>query len=87
MDFEEAKKAGLVEIIDPMNDYIDSILSFVDIDKIKAKKLKILLDPMFGVSKTSLQTILLTCRCDVDVINDRHDTLFGGRLLPPLPRP
>ena len=54
MDFEEAKKAGLVEIIDPMNDYIDSILSFVDIDKIKAKKLKILLDPMFGVSKTSL---------------------------------
>ena len=83
MDFEEAKKAGLVEIIDPMNDYIDSILSFVDIDKIKAKKLKILLDPMFGVSKTSLQTILLTCRCDVDVINDRHDTLFGGRLPSP----
>lgn len=83
MDFEEAKKAGLVEIVDPMNDYIDSILSFVDIDKIKAKKLKILLDPMFGVSKTSLQTILLTCRCDVDVINDRHDTLFGGRLPSP----
>ena len=82
-DFEEAKKAGLVEIVDPMNDYIDSILSFVDIDKIKAKKLKILLDPMFGVSKTSLQTILLTCRCDVDVINDRHDTLFGGRLPSP----
>ena len=81
MDFEEAKKA--VEIVDPMNDYIDSILSFVDIAKIKAKKLKILLDPMFGVSKTSLQTILLTCRCDVDVINDRHDTLFGGRLPSP----
>ena len=83
MDFEEAKKAGLVEIIEPMNDYIDSILSFIDIDKIKSKKLKILLDPMFGVSKTSLQTILLTCRCDVDVINDRHDALFGGRLPSP----
>ena len=83
MDFEAAKAAGLVEIIDPMNDYIDSILSFIDIDAIKAKKLKILLDPMFGVSKTSLQTILLTCRCDVDVINDRHDALFGGRLPSP----
>ena len=83
MDFEAAKAAGLVEIIDPMNDYIDSILSFVDINAIKAKKLKILLDPMFGVSKTSLQTILLTCRCDVDVINDRHDALFGGRLPSP----
>ena len=38
---------------------------------------------MYGVSKTSLLTILLTCRCDVDVINDRHDALFGGRLPSP----
>jgi phosphomannomutase len=38
---------------------------------------------MYGVSKTSLQTILLTLRCDVDVINDRHDTLFGGKLPSP----
>ncbi len=38
---------------------------------------------MFGVSKTSLQTILMTARCDVDIINDRHDTLFGGRLPSP----
>jgi phosphomannomutase len=38
---------------------------------------------MFGVGKTSLQTILLTTRCDVDIINDRHDTLFGGRLPSP----
>ena len=47
------------------------------------KNLKVLLDPMFGVSKTSLQTILLTCRCEVDIINDRHDALFGGRLPSP----
>ncbi len=83
MDFDEAVKSGMVEIINPTNDYIDSILSFIDVNKIKAKKLRILLDPMFGVSKTSLQTILLTCRCDVDVINDRHDALFGGRLPSP----
>lgn len=38
---------------------------------------------MFGVSRTSLQTILLTARCEVEVINDRHDTLFGGRLPSP----
>jgi phosphomannomutase len=38
---------------------------------------------MFGVSKTSLQTILMTARCDVDVIHDRHDALFGGRLPAP----
>ncbi len=83
MDFDEAVGKGIIEIIDPMNDYIDSILDVIDIDTIKKKHVKILLDPMFGVSKTSLQTILLTCRCNVDVINDRHDALFGGRLPSP----
>jgi phosphomannomutase len=38
---------------------------------------------MYGVSKTCLQTILLTLRCDLEVINDRHDTLFGGQLPSP----
>jgi phosphomannomutase len=41
------------------------------------------MDPMYGVSRTSLQTILLTARCDVDVIHERHDALFGGRLPAP----
>lgn len=83
MEFQEGVDAGIIEYIEPMNDYIDSILSFVDVDVIKKRHLKVLLDPMYGVSKTSLQTILLTCRCDVDVIHDRHDTLFGGRLPAP----
>jgi phosphomannomutase len=38
---------------------------------------------MYGVGKTSLQTILITARCDMDVIHDRHDPLFGGRLPAP----
>jgi phosphomannomutase len=38
---------------------------------------------MYGVGRTSLQTILLTARCEVEVIHDRHDTLFGGRLPSP----
>ncbi|MFA7674113.1 MAG: phosphoglucomutase/phosphomannomutase family protein [Clostridia bacterium] len=83
MDFTEAQVAGILKVIDPFNDYIDGILSFLDKDTIRKARLKILLDPMYGVSKTSLQTILLTLRCDVDVINDRHDTLFGGKLPSP----
>ena len=38
---------------------------------------------MYGVSQTCLRTILMTCRCDVEVIHDRHDTLFGGKLPAP----
>ena len=52
-------------------------------DAIRSRDLHIILDPMYGVSRTSLQTILLTARCDVNVIHERHDTLFGGRLPAP----
>jgi len=83
ISFEDGLKSGMIQIIDPMNDYIDTIIAMIDTQAIKSKKLKVLLDPMFGVSKTSLQTILVTARCEVDIINDRHDTLFGGRLPSP----
>ncbi len=83
VSFDDSIKAGTIEIVEPFNDYIDSILSMIDLGSIRNKRLKVLLDPMFGVSRTSLQTILLTARCEVDIINDRHDTLFGGRLPSP----
>ncbi|SCJ05010.1 Phosphomannomutase/phosphoglucomutase [uncultured Clostridium sp.] len=38
---------------------------------------------MYGVSQTSLKTILSIARCDVEVIHERHDTLFGGKLPSP----
>lgn len=81
--FEEGVGSGKIEIIDPMNPYIDSIIRAVNMDAIRSRGLKIVLDPMYGVSKTALQTILLTARCDVDLIHERRDTLFGGRLPAP----
>ncbi len=83
LDFEKAKNCGLVKIADLYNSYIDSIISMINMDAIRACNMRVLLDPMFGVSKTALQTILMTARCDVDTINERHDTLFGGRLPSP----
>lgn len=65
------------------NDYIDSIINFIDVESIRNKDLRILVDPMYGVSKAALQTVLLTARCEVDVINDKHDTQFGGRMPSP----
>lgn len=83
VDYEEALRLGLVREDNPANDYIDSILALVDTDAIRKARLKIALDPMYGVSQTSLRTILMTCRCDLEVIHDRHDTLFGGKLPAP----
>jgi phosphomannomutase len=83
MDEAESRREGLLNIINPQNDYIDDILKLVETKVIKDAGLKIALDPMYGVSQTSLRTILMTARCDVLVIHERHDTLFGGRLPAP----
>ena len=83
VDYDTAMEQGLIREIYPFNEYIDSILQFVDVNKIKNSHLRIAIDPMYGVSQSSLRTILLTCRCDVDVINEQHDTLFGGHMPAP----
>ncbi len=83
MDYAEAVKAGLIEEIYPLNEYLDNIIDAVDMGAIRRARLKIAIDPMYGVSETSLKTILLTARCDVQMINERHDTLFGGKLPSP----
>lgn len=81
--YEDALKAGLVTEFNPLNDYLDSIIERIDMQKIREAELHIALDPMYGVSLTSLKTILLTARCDMDLINDAHDTLFGGHMPAP----
>ena len=68
--YEDALAQGLVREDNPANDYIDSILALIDAEAIKQARLHIALDPMYGVSQTCLRTILMTCRCDVDVIHD-----------------
>ncbi len=83
IDYDEALRQGLVREDNTANDYIDSILSLVNTEAIKKARLRIALDPMYGVSQTCLRTILMTCRCDLEVIHDRHDTLFGGKLPAP----
>ena len=85
IEFDKARSAGLITFIDPRDAYLDSIMAQIDMDAIRARRPRIELDPMYGVALTGLMTILYTARCDVDVINDRHDAFFGGHL--PAPNP
>ena len=83
VDYDEAVARGLITEANPMNEYLDSILSAVDVEAIKNAALRIGFDPMYGVSWSSLSMLLTTCRCDLEIIHDRHDTLFGGKLPAP----
>lgn len=83
IEYEKALEQQLVFEMNPLNEYIDNIINEINMQAIRDRGLKIALDPMYGVSETSLRTILLTARCDVSIIHDRHDTLFGGKLPSP----
>ncbi|MEZ8193385.1 phosphoglucomutase/phosphomannomutase family protein [Vibrio cortegadensis] len=83
VDFEQAINDKSIEIINPMNEFVDSIIDFIDIKSIKKANLRVLIDPMFGVAKNALQTVLINGRCDVDVINDGKNPDFGGLMPSP----
>ncbi|WP_066712306.1 phosphoglucomutase/phosphomannomutase family protein [Clostridium sp. Marseille-P299] len=83
LEYDKGIASGLIEEIYPLNEYLDNIIEAVDMDAIRRRGLKIALDPMYGVSETSLKTILMTARCQVATIHERHDTLFGGKLPSP----
>ncbi|MEZ9230568.1 phosphoglucomutase/phosphomannomutase family protein [Vibrio amylolyticus] len=83
VEFEQALNDKSVVIINPMNAFVDSIINFIDIEAIKNANLKVLIDPMFGVAKNALQTVLINGRCDVDVINDGKNPDFGGLMPSP----
>lgn len=83
MEYDVAVKKGLIQEIYPLNEYLDNIMAAVNMEAIRESGLRIVLDPMYGVSETSLRIILQTARCEVETIHDRHDTLFGGKLPSP----
>lgn len=83
MPYEEALEKGLVKEFNPINEYLDNIIRRIQMERIRDAGLRVALDPMYGVSQTSLKTILPIARCELEVIHERHDTLFGGKLPAP----
>lgn len=83
VEYEQARREGLVTEFNPLNEYLDYIIEKIDIRAIRDRGLHVVLDPMYGVSQTSIKTILSTARCEVDLIHEMHDTLFGRRMPAP----
>ncbi|MDO4633479.1 MAG: phosphoglucomutase/phosphomannomutase family protein [Eubacteriales bacterium] len=83
IDYEQAKSEGRVTEFNPMNEYLDNIIANIDMHAIRERGLHIVLDPMYGVSQVAMKTILSTARCEMDLIHETHDTLFGRRMPAP----
>ncbi len=83
VEYDEAVRQGMVIEFNPLNEYLDAVIQKIDMVRIREAGLHVALDAMYGVSGDSLRTILFTARCDLNIINDQHDTLFGGKLPAP----
>lgn len=81
--FDQLSAQGRIVYFNPLNDYLDAILNKIDVQAIRNAGLKIAIDPLYGVSMRSLNTIFATTRCDVEMLHAEHDTLFAGKLPAP----
>ncbi|MCW4054613.1 MAG: phosphoglucomutase/phosphomannomutase family protein [Candidatus Bathyarchaeota archaeon] len=75
----------LVEEVNPAENYVKFVEGQLNVEAIKAAKLKIVCDTMYGTGIGYLDQILRRMECDVKVIHDKPDPEFGGHRPEPLP--
>jgi len=79
IDLNLALEAGIVQRQDFTNEYVDTVESLIDLEAIRDARLRVMVDPMYGVGQLTLGTILTEARCRVTFIHERRNPLFGGR--------
>ena len=84
ISFEQAVEKGFVTYLKaPFNDFLDSILSRLDVETIRKADLRILFDSMHGSATYPMMAMLYTARCTIDVMNSNKDGYFGGKMPAP----
>jgi phosphoglucomutase len=78
MGLDAAETYGKLERIDPMETYLDDLRKKINFDAIKAAKLKVLVNPLYGTARGYLDRLLIEAGCEVTVMNDHLDPYFGG---------
>ncbi|MGI6096712.1 MAG: phosphoglucomutase/phosphomannomutase family protein [Dethiobacteria bacterium] len=83
MDSTEARKRGLLEYIEPRDDYLQHLARIIDTKVIQKVSPTVVVDPMHGAGIGYLETFLTALGCRVLTNRDYRDPLFGGSLPDP----
>lgn len=83
IDIVDADRKGLVAYIDFREEYIDWVLSLIDVDAIKRANLKVLVNPLHGSAIGFLDEALRKAGCIVKCMRCEKDPHFGGRIPDP----
>ncbi len=85
LELEAAEKAGLLTMIDPLHPYLTHLRRLLDYETIRRARLRVVVDPLFGTGRGYLDAACRDAGCEVEVLHDWRDPLFGGA--PPDPGP
>ena len=75
----------IITVKNVISEYIDDIIDHIDLESIKNKKIKVVIDPNHGVTLNVIPQLLKKIGCEVTVIHMNPDGSFPSR--PPEPRP
>ena len=76
--FEDAEAAGLVEWFDPFPGYEQFLRRTVDLDKLKAADIHVLVEPMWGAGAGWISRLLDGGKIRVTEIHQERNPFFGG---------
>ena len=83
ISWEKGREKGLIDYVDPRPEYIKRISELVNLEAVRKAKLKVAVDLMYGTARDYLEAILKEAGCEVKVLHNWRDVLFGGS--PPEP--
>ncbi len=78
LDIELARAAGVVTGRNLTSPYLDAIEEIIDVEAVRGKDLRVVVDPMYGTSQLTLGTVLSDMRVQAEFIHGAHNPLFGG---------
>lgn len=78
MDYEQARKTGLIERFNPTPAYYDHLRTLIDFDVIAENPQHIVVDSMFGSGRGQIKGILQGTGCEVFEIRGEMNPGFGG---------
>ena len=78
MDFDQARKAGLIQRFNPLPAYYDHLRKLIDFDAIAENPQRVVVDSMYGSGRGVIKGILQGTGCEVQEIRGEMNPGFGG---------
>ena len=76
--FADGEAAGLVERVDPYPGYVTFLSRTLDLERLKAADMRVLVDPLYGSGAGWIPRLLAGGRIRVDEIHRERNPWFGG---------